>query len=302
MKSLAFWAVAVTCFLIVFGGYVASSNSGMGCGPDWPLCNGVLVPVLKGATLIEYAHRLIGALLAVLTGVLCLHLWRFPRRGADRIASAATVGLLTVQIMLGAFVVWFDLPPAIVTIHFLMAFLFLGCLLWIWRNVPYSSFAPLPTSAPTEAKRHARVLLVFFTTTLLLGAYVKHQHYGLACGWLACGESIWPSSKAQMWQTAHRAAATATVLYTIWTAFIAHRRGWGRPLKRRLLLAAAVGLLQAALGVGTIESGLHLPWAVVHLAGGTWLALLLIDLCICLHLPAIAAAKSTPSLSISGRS
>jgi len=287
MKSLAFWTLCTTYLLIVFGGYVASSNSGMGCGPDWPLCNGVLIPVLKGATLIEYAHRLIGALLALLTGRLCFRLWRSSRSGTDRFVSAATAALLAVQIVLGAFVVWFDLPPIVVTIHFFIAFLFLGCLLWIWRNVHRTLQRHQragQTSVRIETKRHIHVLLVLLTATLLLGAYVKHQHYGLACGWLTCGEQLWPSNEAQMWQTAHRIAASATVLYTLWTAFVAYRRRWGRPLEQRLLLAAAVGLLQAVIGIITVTTEVHLPWAVIHLAVGTWMALLLVELKIYLHM------------------
>ncbi|WPZ19939.1 COX15/CtaA family protein [Geobacillus subterraneus] len=290
MKSLAFWTLCTTYVLIVFGGYVASSNSGMGCGPDWPLCNGMLIPVLKGATLVEYAHRLIGALLALLTGVLCLRLWRSSRSGTNRFVSAVAAVLLALQMMLGALVVWFDLPPIIVTIHFFIAFLFLGCLLWIWRNIQRSPQMHQPvgrTTIGTEAKRHIHVLLFLLAATLLLGAYVKHQHYGLACGWLTCGEQAWPSSGAQMWQTAHRTAAAATVLYTIWTAFVAHRRRWGRPLERRLLLAAAVGLLQAVIGIVTVATEIHLSWAVIHLAVGTWLALLLVELKIYLHMSVV---------------
>ncbi|KQB93452.1 MULTISPECIES: COX15/CtaA family protein [Geobacillus] len=297
MKSLAFWTLCTTYFLIVFGGYVASSNSGMGCGPDWPLCNGVLIPVLKGATLIEYAHRLIGALLTLLTVMLCLRLWRSSRSGTDRFVSAAAAVLLAIQIILGAFVVWFDLPPIVVTTHFFIAFLFLGCLLWIWRRAHHSPHLHQPvkrTSIGIEAKRHIHLLFVLLAATLLLGAYVKHQHYGLSCGWLTCGEQLWPSNEAQMWQTAHRTAAAATVLYTIWTAFVAHKRRWGRPLERRLLLAAAVGLLQVVIGVITVATEIRLSWAIIHLAVGTWLALLLIDLNIYLHMSVLTRRSSVP--------
>ena len=33
IKRIALLSIIVTYFLIVFGGYVASSESGMGCGP-----------------------------------------------------------------------------------------------------------------------------------------------------------------------------------------------------------------------------------------------------------------------------
>ncbi|MFT4416752.1 COX15/CtaA family protein [Fredinandcohnia humi] len=62
IRSLCLVTIFIAYFLIVFGGYVASSQSGMGCVPDWPLCNGVLIPVLEDSTLIEYAHRVIEAI------------------------------------------------------------------------------------------------------------------------------------------------------------------------------------------------------------------------------------------------
>src|SRR5690625_3486814 len=69
-RNIAFITIILTYFLIVFGGYVASSESGMGCGPDWPLCNGEVIPELHGETLIEFGHRVIGAVLFIFTFIL----------------------------------------------------------------------------------------------------------------------------------------------------------------------------------------------------------------------------------------
>lgn len=73
-KQLAFITFILTYLLIVFGGYVASSESGMGCGPEWPLCNGKVIPQLQGDTLIEFGHRIIGAILFLMTIFLYIQL------------------------------------------------------------------------------------------------------------------------------------------------------------------------------------------------------------------------------------
>src|SRR5229473_3177544 len=65
---LAWIAATGTYLLIVLGAVVRITGSGLGCGEHWPLCNGRLLPPLDLPTLIEYAHRLVAALAALLLG------------------------------------------------------------------------------------------------------------------------------------------------------------------------------------------------------------------------------------------
>src|SRR5262245_45305386 len=54
-------AVVVTYALIVLGGAARLTNTASGCGGDWPLCDGRVIPPLSWATLgttIEFGHRL----------------------------------------------------------------------------------------------------------------------------------------------------------------------------------------------------------------------------------------------------
>ena len=53
---LALVSSVLTVGLIAYGSWVRVSGSGLGC-PDWPLCEGVLVPEIQGATAIEFGHR-----------------------------------------------------------------------------------------------------------------------------------------------------------------------------------------------------------------------------------------------------
>src|SRR2546422_703149 len=114
---LAWAAAACTYLLIILGAIVRITGSGMGCGDHWPLCNGKLLPPLDLPTLIEYGHRLAAALVSVLVSALAAHAW-WIRRGAgsgERYVSSRTayvaLGLLSVQVLLGAVPVKLALPP-----------------------------------------------------------------------------------------------------------------------------------------------------------------------------------------------
>src|SRR5437016_4695792 len=141
---LAWSAAACTYLLIILGAIVRITGSGMGCGDHWPLCNGKLLPPLDLPTLIEYGHRLAAALVSVLVSALAAYAW-WLRRGAgsgERYVPSRTayvaLGLLIVQVLLGAVTVKLELPPWTVILHLGTAMLLLATLFgyavgWAWR-------------------------------------------------------------------------------------------------------------------------------------------------------------------------
>ncbi|WP_317851481.1 COX15/CtaA family protein [Neobacillus bataviensis] len=134
IKRLALLTILLTYLLIVFGGYVASSKSGMGCGPEWPLCNGDVVPTLHGDTLIEFTHRVIGAILGIVSFILFAKILRTNANQSARTVGYWMIVLLIIQVMLGAIVVLKDLPTSVIAGHLIIALLFLTSLIWIWRR------------------------------------------------------------------------------------------------------------------------------------------------------------------------
>ncbi|MEK3855432.1 COX15/CtaA family protein [Cytobacillus sp. FSL H8-0458] len=268
IKRLAFLTIILTYILIIFGGYVASSESGMGCGPEWPLCNGLVIPVLEGDTLIEFAHRVIGAVLGIMTAVLYFSILQSKQvRGLDK-ASKVLMLLLIIQILLGAAVVWLDLPAIIVSVHLMVAMFFLAVLIWIWQHADEQS-SRTKTRKEQSIQNKFKALLILLLLTLFLGAYIKHQSFGLACSWLECTSGFIPVSFPEIIQTGHRLLAGVLSLYIFILTYLSLKNRWEAGLQNRLMAASLLVLGQIIIGILTIVSYIEISWAVLHLAFGT---------------------------------
>src|ERR1700737_1086814 len=125
-RPLSVATAIVTYALVVLGGVVRVSGSGLGC-PDWPLCHGRLLPPLDLHAIIEYSHRTVTVLATTLIVVTVLLAWLMWRHRRDIVTAAtAMLALLGVQITLGAITVKLELPPIVVLAHLANAMALLG--------------------------------------------------------------------------------------------------------------------------------------------------------------------------------
>ncbi|MFP3422549.1 heme A synthase, partial [Bacillus sp. SIMBA_161] len=69
---------SVGMLLILLGGaLVTKTDSGMGCGRNWPDCNGNLIPrEITPEVLIEFSHRLVTGTVGILIVILAVWAWR----------------------------------------------------------------------------------------------------------------------------------------------------------------------------------------------------------------------------------
>lgn len=102
--KLCWLLVIYTVFVIVWGAWVRISHSGDGCGNNWPLCEGALIPVEPSQkTLIEYFHRLTSGLYGLFVSGLAIAAFRiFPRQTAARQMALVTFFLMVIEALLGA--------------------------------------------------------------------------------------------------------------------------------------------------------------------------------------------------------
>jgi cytochrome c oxidase assembly protein subunit 15 len=113
-------ALALTALIVVTGGAVRLTGSGLGCS-DWPDCSsGHLTPALQLHGLIEFGNRLVTVVLVVAVAASFLAmLFRSPRRrDLVWLSGGLVVGVLG-QAVLGGIVVYTKLNPYVVMVHFL---------------------------------------------------------------------------------------------------------------------------------------------------------------------------------------
>jgi heme A synthase len=285
-SRLAGSAAFVTWLLIVFGGFVRISESGMGCGDDWPLCNGQVVPDMSFATFIEFGHRVVAAVVALMVAAVAVTAWKWSQPGEPgwsrlRRKGLLAVVLVTVQILLGAITVWLELPPTSVILHLGTAMLLLALLL----------SASLDAGAP-ETGRFERVAdratglawwtAVFGFVVVLAGGLVANLNAGPACqGFPLCNGLLWPGDNPLM--HVHWGHRLVAYLLIVWCLFLpslaARRRAGDRGAKNAARASAALAVAQLVIAAGMVSMSLpdwmrvaHAALAAALFAALVWLA------------------------------
>jgi heme A synthase len=115
-------ATAISIYvLIVLGGIVTSTGSQLAC-PDWPLCNGQVIPTFTTPIIIEYTHQLWTLVVTVFVIATAILAWK-NYHWSDRVTKLATLTLVLLwcQVILGMVTVDSGGLPAVVTSHLAMA-------------------------------------------------------------------------------------------------------------------------------------------------------------------------------------
>ena len=299
LRRLA-WTGAVLAFgLIVLGGVVRITGSGMGCGDHWPLCDGQWFPPLDLPTLIEIGHRWAAALVSVMVLATATVAWR-RHRTEPRLRNPATLALilLVVQVLLGAVTVKLELPPWVVITHLANAMVLLAVML-VTALRAQESVPPL-----SPGSRHAAHSLVLGTTGLgfvviLFGAQVANLHAGLLClGFPLCNDALLPSPAPLAWLPwAHRLVAFAFLGLVLVLNLRLRTRAdsAGRLLGRCAGAVLAIALLQIGVGAAMVLQLLPPSLRAAHLMVGAllWGALVVLTF----HSRRTPAAGTEPTVA-----
>jgi heme A synthase len=285
IRLLAFVASGASYLLVVLGGWVRITGSGMGCGDDWPLCNGRIIPSLSDpATFIEWSHRLVAfGVSALVAGVAVLaYLQRQDPKvrgpGGPLRPAVLAVVLMLVQVFLGAITVWLELPATAVVLHLGVAMAMVTALLVAGLNAGEHRVDSSWTGA-ASTWRSAVVALGLAGVAVLMGGLTANMGAAGACmGFPLCNGQIFPTGAGGglahiHWF--HRLVAYGLTLHLIGMAVRVVRRKAPTAVQRATMVAMAVTVIQIVVGAGMMLSVLQSHWRVTHVAAGTavWMAL-----------------------------
>ena len=123
LRIFAYGSVISTYVLIVIGGYVTTTNSGLGCGESWPLCKGAVVPSLNNPeVVIELTHRLFNSVVGVFILGMAIVAWTRYRRASNIVLlSTTSLVALIAQVLLGMVTVTTSLNPVVSDAHLALA-------------------------------------------------------------------------------------------------------------------------------------------------------------------------------------
>jgi cytochrome c oxidase assembly protein subunit 15 len=148
VRRLALASVVANAAIVVTGGAVRLTSSGLGC-PTWPRCTETsYTPTAEYAVhgVIEFGNRLLTFVLAAVVLATTVAVWRQrPRRpGMRRLATLVLLGI-PAQAVLGGITVLTGLNPYTVMAHFLLSMVLIALAVVLHARAGEGDAPPRPT-------------------------------------------------------------------------------------------------------------------------------------------------------------
>jgi cytochrome c oxidase assembly protein subunit 15 len=257
----------LTWALIVLGALVRAHGAGLAC-PDWPLCFGEFVPAMNLRVAFEYSHRVFaGSVTLVFAGITILAWQRSQPGDPIRRRLVLAAALLALQIALGALTVWHLLASWTVTSHLLVGNSIAATFAWTALDLRLRRTRSAPLAPATPGQRRAlAAVIALLAFQLVLGGLVSSRYAGLSCPeWPTCNGGLF----FPMWRGPvglHLLHRTNGYLLVAALAALAWICRASPRLARVTRAAAVIALLQVAVGVANVLSGIPVEITGLHSA------------------------------------
>lgn len=260
------WIAYLSCFVMFLatlgGSVVTKTESGLGCGNEWPLCHGKFVPAHTVASMIEYSHRAVSGAAGLLAVAAFVAFWKYRKNRKD-LQTYALLALIfvMVQAFMGAMAVVYPTSSAVMALHFGFSLIaFASSIMLVLGIREDEARQGRPPSAPAaRVSRRFRNLVwvatVYTYIVVYIGAYVSHTDSAGGClGWPLCNGEVIPELTGGVGIAfLHRVAAA---LLLILIAILGHIAFWKHPGNREIrtlgLAATILSVIQVLTGASIV--------------------------------------------------
>ncbi len=281
--------IAAVYFLILVGGIVRASGSGMGC-PDWPTCFGRWVPptdvsqlpanyqeiyaergyadttfnVVKTWT--EYVNRLVGVTIGFLIFLTLVVSFGYLRTDVwVTVLSFASFLLVGFQGWLGSLVVASNLVPLMITVHMVVALVLVAMLIYAIARSQHDRLSAVETQPRAMLAPLLVIVLILSLMQVVLGTQVREHVDEIAKAFGAENRALWMESVGTS-VLVHRSfslvllAANAAVAAVVWKP-----GGASRLLSRCAAALMAIIVIEIAAGAAMYYLAIPAFLQPVHL-------------------------------------
>ena len=281
-RGISAFTVFATFALIVLGGVVRVTESGLGC-PDWPGCDGGIFPPLNTEAIIEYSHRITASFIV---GPLILFLFiaswmRYRQERWILVPATLAFVLVIAQAGLGGATVLSELPSSAVMAHLAVGESLVAVLVVIavvaFRGPLTIELPHWTTGRVRRFPLLAAIAGIAIFLLLLSGSYVTAAGaFGSCSEWPTCLQgNPFPNERLQIIHMSHRYIAAGVGLFVLYSLHLGFR-GRTQPQEIRIFSMVAVALFvaQGLVGAGVVWADFNEETRALHLAMATsvWIA------------------------------
>lgn len=275
VRAMAWGSVAVNALLVLTGGLVRLTGSGLGCS-TWPQCtpdSWTPTSQLGIHGLIEFGNRTLTFLVALVAILAFLAVVRMRRAHADLFWLTFALGIgVVVQAVVGGVTVRTGLNPWVVGVHFVLSSVMIALAVFL---VCRARRVSLPSVAQAErqgqvtggAARSLRTLVVAMGVLGFLVVYVGTLVTGTGPHGGDAGDVARHAFDPYWVTRLHTAPAYLLLGCTVGGLVLAVKDRWPSTLSRLLGVLAAVLAVQGLIGYYQFFNGLPILAVTVHLVG-----------------------------------
>lgn len=275
VRATAWASLLCNALLIVSGGAVRLTGSGLGC-PTWPRCtedSWTNTPAMGIHGYIEFGNRTLTFLLTLVAVLTFLAVWRLRDRHPSFLRIAVAIGLgVVLQAVVGGITVRTGLNPWVVGIHFVISAALVALaavLVDRTRRVSLEqvALAERPGQVTGAARGRLRALAVVLGAATALAVYLGTLVTGTGPHSGDSGEVARHTFDAYVVTRVHVLPVYVLVAATAAGVVAAYVRGWPAALRRALVAVAVVVAAQAAIGYYQFFNGVPVLAVALHMTG-----------------------------------